>query len=61
MQPIEGQKKEGALGVLKGVGQGIGGLALKPSAGKLPGTLGAYVNFSSRYFGRNWIYFRGRQ
>ena len=34
MQPIDGQKKEGALGALKGVGKGIGGLALKPVAGK---------------------------
>jgi hypothetical protein len=34
MQPIDGKKKEGALGVCKGIGKGIGGLALKPIAGK---------------------------
>jgi hypothetical protein len=34
MQPIDGKKKEGALGVCKGVGKGLGGLALKPIAGE---------------------------
>ncbi|KAI9703540.1 MAG: hypothetical protein M1820_005844 [Bogoriella megaspora] len=38
-QPISGAKKEGAAGFLKGVGKGIGGIMLKPSAGAfaLPG------------------------
>ncbi|KAJ6262040.1 Sterol 3-beta-glucosyltransferase [Drechslerella dactyloides] len=31
-QPIQGAKEEGQLGFWKGVGKGIGGLALKPSA-----------------------------
>ncbi|KAK4903055.1 hypothetical protein LTR28_001180, partial [Elasticomyces elasticus] len=31
-QPIEGAKKEGAAGFLKGFGKGIGGLVLKPGA-----------------------------
>jgi len=34
-QPIRGAEKEGAAGFLKGVGKGIGGLILKPGAGKL--------------------------
>jgi hypothetical protein len=32
-QPVNGAKEEGALGFLKGVGKGIGGLVLKPTAG----------------------------
>ncbi|KAI1415006.1 glycosyltransferase family 1 protein [Hypoxylon sp. FL1857] len=31
-QPIRGAEKEGAVGLLKGFGKGIGGLVLKPSA-----------------------------
>ncbi|KAG9601350.1 UDP-Glycosyltransferase/glycogen phosphorylase, partial [Aureobasidium melanogenum] len=31
-QPIEGAKKEGAAGFVKGVGKGIGGIVLKPGA-----------------------------
>jgi hypothetical protein len=34
MQPIDGAKKEGTLGLWKGVGKGIGGIALKPAAGE---------------------------
>lgn len=34
-QPVAGAKKEGAAGFLKGVGKGIGGIVLKPSAGEL--------------------------
>jgi len=33
-QPLDGAKKEGAAGFLKGVGKGFGGLILKPGAGK---------------------------
>lgn len=33
-QPIRGAEKEGAAGFFKGVGKGIGGLILKPGAGK---------------------------
>ena len=32
-QPIDGAKKEGVVGLLKGFGKGIGGVVLKPSAG----------------------------
>ena len=32
-QPIQGAKKEGAAGLVKGFGKGIGGIALKPGAG----------------------------
>jgi hypothetical protein len=34
-QPVNGAMEEGALGFLKGVGKGIGGLVLKPTAGKI--------------------------
>ena len=33
-QPIEGVKKEGFTGLIKGFGKGIGGVVLKPGAGK---------------------------
>ena len=33
-QPLRGAEKEGAAGLLKGIGKGIGGLILKPAAGK---------------------------
>lgn len=34
-QPYRGAQKQGALGLVKGFGKGIGGLAFKPWAGKL--------------------------
>lgn len=33
-QPVQGARKEGAVGAIKGFGKGIGGLILKPAAGK---------------------------
>jgi hypothetical protein len=33
-QPLSGAEKEGGVGLLKGIGKGIGGLILKPAAGK---------------------------
>lgn len=33
-QPLEGARKDGAGGFLKGIGKGIAGIALKPQAGK---------------------------
>jgi hypothetical protein len=33
-QPLKGAEKEGAAGLLKGIGKGIGGLVLKPGAGQ---------------------------
>ena len=33
-QPLEGAKKEGVVGLVKGFGKGIGGVVLKPNAGK---------------------------
>jgi hypothetical protein len=33
-QPVHGAMEEGAAGFLKGVGKGLGGLVLKPTAGK---------------------------
>jgi hypothetical protein len=38
-QPYHGAKEEGPLGFLKGAGKGIGGLLLKPEAGKLTATM----------------------
>ncbi|ORY57798.1 uncharacterized protein BCR38DRAFT_461077 [Pseudomassariella vexata] len=32
-QPLKGAQKEGAVGLIKGFGKGIGGIALKPAAG----------------------------
>ena len=33
-QPFEGAKKEGFVGLIKGLGKGIGGVVLKPQAGE---------------------------
>ena len=33
-QPLRGAEKEGAVGLVKGFGKGIGGLVLKPASGK---------------------------
>jgi hypothetical protein len=33
-QPLEGAREHGALGLVTGIGKGIGGLVLKPGAGK---------------------------
>lgn len=35
-QPLRGAEKEGAVGLVKGFGKGIGGLVLKPAAGESP-------------------------
>lgn len=32
-QPMKGAEKEGAVGLIKGIGKGVGGLILKPAAG----------------------------
>jgi hypothetical protein len=34
-QPVRGAVEEGTVGFLKGVGKGLGGLVLKPTAGKI--------------------------
>lgn len=33
-QPLEGVKKDGVVGLVKGFGKGIGGVVLKPGAGE---------------------------
>ncbi len=33
-QPVDGAKKEGFMGFLKGFGKGIGGVVIKPAGGK---------------------------
>ncbi len=33
-QPLRGAKEQGAAGFFKGLGKGIGGIVLKPGAGK---------------------------
>lgn len=35
-QPMRGAEKEGAVGLIKGIAKGIGGVILKPGAGKYP-------------------------
>lgn len=35
MKPFEGAKKEGALGLIKGIGKGVAGLIVKPVSGVL--------------------------
>lgn len=42
-QPLEGAKKEGFAGLAKGFGKGIGGLMLKPAAGKPPWVLSPQI------------------
>lgn len=34
MQPVRGVQREGAVGLLKGFGKGVGGLVCKPCAGE---------------------------
>ena len=34
-QPFEGARKEGVAGLIKGFGKGLGGVVLKPNAGRL--------------------------
>jgi hypothetical protein len=36
---MQGAKKEGAAGAIKGFSKGIGGLILKPASGMFPGIL----------------------
>lgn len=54
-QPLRGAEKEGAAGLLKGIGKGMAGLVLKPGAGMctpfpfceaelLPSKSGNYAN-----------------
>lgn len=44
-QPMAGAKKDGAAGFVKGIGKGIGGIMLKPGAGKfVPQHLGYTSN-----------------
>lgn len=45
-QPMRGAEKEGAAGLLKGIGKGIGGLILKPGAGQLIHLISWYCFFS---------------
>lgn len=47
-QPIRGAQKEGGMGLLKGIGKGIGGLVLKPAAGKL------FSERKHRYYSNNF-------
>lgn len=57
-QPIDGAKKEGVAGLIKGFGKGIGGLMLKPTAGKfcVLSTLTNSVDLFSSYLGAPWIH-----
>ena len=62
-QPLKGAEKEGAAGLIKGIGKGIGGLILKPGAGKYL----IHVNlefqeanyFSLSHLGPSWLHVYG--
>lgn len=62
-QPIDGGKREGALGVAKGIGWGFGGLVLKPIAGmsydKRKSLELSYFTNLHRCLGRARIFVRG--
>lgn len=56
-QPLDGAKKQGFAGFLKGFGKGIGGIVLKPGAGM--GLKSVPIEPSaddSRYLGSAWLY-----
>lgn len=56
-QPLEGAKKEGIAGLIKGFGKGIGGAVLKPGAGKAsPEECGLCIDFYS-HLGFTRLYF----
>lgn len=44
-QPLKGAQKEGAVGLAKGFGKGIGGLVLKPASGKSEGCIIVKVQY----------------
>ncbi|KAF2219485.1 hypothetical protein BDZ85DRAFT_322273 [Elsinoe ampelina] len=52
-QPLQGAKKEGAVGFIKGIGKGIGGIVLKPQAAAfgIPGYMmkGVYKELQSTW------------
>lgn len=60
-QPLRGAEKEGAAGLIKGIGKGIGGLILKPGAGGYPQSCQCFradVIYSS-CLGNSWIHIYG--
>jgi hypothetical protein len=60
-QPLRGAEKEGAAGLIKGIGKGIGGLVLKPGAGEHILAVIAYhaYNYDS-YLGHSRLRIYGR-
>ena len=55
-QPIDGAKKEGIAGLIKGLGKGIGGVVLKPQAGKLTFIACQYHTNLRSGFWCSWLY-----
>jgi len=62
-QPLQGAQKGGFGGFLKGVGKGIGGIALKPAAGPYLSAILPYGHVSTdstvRILGYPWIRITG--
>lgn len=59
-QPLRGAEKEGAAGLIKGIGKGLAGVVLKPGAGmsKPDGDSNALLTLLS-YLGTPWLYVYG--
>lgn len=58
-QPLEGAKKEGVAGLIKGFGKGIGGIVLKPGAGMLPILVNFGFSDRNSYLGFAGLYVHG--
>lgn len=60
-QPLRGAEKDGAAGLIKGIGKGIGGLVLKPGAGEhIPDVTGYYAYNHTSHLGYPWLHVHGR-
>lgn len=59
-QPLRGAEKDGAAGLIKGIGKGIGGLVLKPGAGEhILRLIVCRANSRNSYLGYSWLYIHG--
>lgn len=58
---MRGAEKEGAAGLIKGIGKGIGGLILKPGAGEFPPLASKVITNmnQSSYLGNSRIHVHG--
>ena len=50
-QPYEGAKREGVAGLIKGFGKGIGGVVLKPNAGRSSVSFIVFCKLTVKRFG----------